>query len=273
MISIITINRNNAEGLQRTIESVIGQSYEPVDFIVIDGDSTDGSKAVLERYKDRIGTIVSEPDKGIYDAMNKGIKRAKGDYLLFLNSGDYLLQQVLGAVSLKLNTYDVISGNIVIEDEKGVQHRCQSQDRITWRFFSAMSLYHQATFISKKAFDTYGLYDDTFRLGGDYEFFIRLFFKHNASYHHISDFISYFKADGISNSASHMELNKTESQRAWEQNVSKAALEAMREQLAFENSKVHWLYAKSLTSPFYRFLLNGLYALRHWFNRLFKRRA
>ena len=90
MLSIITINYNNINGLQNTLQSVFCQSRHDFEWIVIDGGSTDGSKELLEKYTNRINYWVSEPDHGIYEAMNKGIKVAKGDYLQFLNSGDCL---------------------------------------------------------------------------------------------------------------------------------------------------------------------------------------
>lgn len=272
MITIITINKNNAEGLKQTIKSVIDQTYKLVDFIVIDGASTDGSKQVIEASRDKLSVALSEPDTGIYNAMNKGIQLAKGDYLLFLNSGDKLLNNdVLTNIAPLLNSADVISGNIVIEDENGITHQCLSQDDISWRYFSAMSLYHQATFVSKKTFETYGNYDERFKLGGDYEFFIRIFFKYNASYRHIAEFISYFKSDGISNNSAYAELNKKEAQQAREFNLSKQVLKEFAEQLAFENSKIYWLYLKSRSSLLYRKIFDFFYALRYHMNRLIKK--
>ena len=90
-LSIITVNLNKAKGLQKTIESVIFQTFTDYEYIIIDGGSTDGSKQIIEQYADKITYWVSEPDSGIYNGMNKGIKVAKGEYCLFLNSEDYLL--------------------------------------------------------------------------------------------------------------------------------------------------------------------------------------
>lgn len=89
-ISIITINFNNKDGIEKTISSVVAQTYKDIQYIIIDGDSTDGSVEVIKKYHEDIDYWISEPDKGIYDAMNKGILKATGDYVLFLNSGDYL---------------------------------------------------------------------------------------------------------------------------------------------------------------------------------------
>jgi len=113
-LSIITVNLNNKSGLQKTIDSVISQTYKDFEWIIIDGGSTDGSKELIEQYSQYITYWISEPDKGIYNAMNKGIVQAKGEYLQFLNSGDalydkYVLDKILKATNI---TSDIITGSI-----------------------------------------------------------------------------------------------------------------------------------------------------------------
>ena len=88
ILSVITIVYNNVKDIERTILSVTGQTYQNIEYIVVDGLSTDGTLAVIHRYKDRIAQIISEKDEGIYDAMNKGLAAVKGDYVIFMNSGD-----------------------------------------------------------------------------------------------------------------------------------------------------------------------------------------
>jgi glycosyltransferase involved in cell wall biosynthesis len=271
VISIVTINKNNASGLTSTIESVVSQSYPNVDFIVVDGDSTDGSKEVLKHYHNKIASCLSEPDTGIYDAMNKGIRLSKGDYLIFLNSGDcFNNPYVLEKIAPQLKDYDVISGDIVIEDEKGIIHTMQSQDEIFLDFFLNMSLYHQATFISKKAFETYGLYNQSFKLGGDYEFFIRLFFKYNATYYHINELVSNFKTDGISNNPDFSQLNKTEAKRAWQLNVSDRTYTIFIESQQFKDSSVYWMYLKTTSSNVYKKIFLAINLLRTKLYRFIK---
>ena len=110
-LSIITINFNNCEGLQKTIESVVSQSFKDFEWIVIDGGSTDGSRELLEQYADHITYWVSELDKGVYNAMNKGIKVAKGEYVNFMNSGDvYASASILEDVFSTSHTADVLYG-------------------------------------------------------------------------------------------------------------------------------------------------------------------
>lgn len=236
-LSIITINYNNKAGLQKTIDSVIEQTDKTFEFIVIDGNSDDGSKTVIEHYKSHFTYSVSEPDKGIYNAMNKGIQKANGEYLLFLNSGDWLFSPAtVACLTEHLNQFDVISGDINIFQD-GKWHPIQSQDSISIDYFLNISLYHQATFIKKELFTTYGLYKEEFRISGDYEFFIRTLLKENASYHHIPVIISNFVTDGISNNTSYLELNLKEREMSWKMNFSDPVIHYFQNSAHLSNSK------------------------------------
>ena len=114
-LSIITVNLNNKDGLQKTIDSVISQTYKDFEWIIIDGGSTDGSKELIENYSDYVSYWVSEPDKGIYNAMNKGIKQSHGEYLQFLNSGDIFIEDnTLKQVVSQLVNEDIVFGYAVI---------------------------------------------------------------------------------------------------------------------------------------------------------------
>ncbi len=272
LVSIITINYNNAKGLERTFHSVFNQTNKDFEYIVIDGNSTDGSKNIILQNESKIGYSISEPDKGIYDAMNKGIAKAKGDYILFLNSGDYLLDpNTIENVKSELHTFDVISGDLILEEKNQTKHYLKSIDEIEISHFLNISLYHQATFISKKMFEVYGLYDETFKLGGDYEFFIRIFFKFNATYKHINKPISYFVADGISNNPLYSEINKSERQKSWKQNVSDRTLNIFNDYTAVRKSNVYWLYIKENNSNFYHFILKSIYKTRSYLYKILNR--
>lgn len=269
MISVITINKNNCGGLQNTLKSVACQNYPDFELIVIDGDSNDGSKSLLSEYKNTIRIGISEPDKGIYDAMNKGIKHSTGNYLLFLNSGDTLLDPgVLARMAPHLKECDVISANIVIEDKNGQKHRCFSYTDIDLEFFLEKSLYHQSTFISSEAFKKYGLYNSEFKLSGDYELFIRLFFKYNASYCYVNEFVACFKEDGISNNNAFNQLKKTEWEQAWGLNVSQRTLALLRQGQDFKNSTTYWIYNKTLSPGIYRSVFSFVYSLRRKMYRM-----
>src|SRR6476620_8472507 len=124
-ISIITINYNDKEGLKKTIESVISQTFKDFEFLVIDGNSSDGGKDVLEQYKAHIDYCVSEPDTGVYNAMNKGIRAATGDFVLFLNSGDLLYKNdILGRVNASIdNEYGIYYGDVIVQKPSSRRHK------------------------------------------------------------------------------------------------------------------------------------------------------
>ncbi|MBK5721752.1 glycosyltransferase [Dysgonomonas sp. Marseille-P4677] len=207
-LSIITINFNNASGLQKTINSVLSQTYKNYEYIVIDGGSTDGSKELIESYSDKIDYWVSEPDKGIYNAMNKGIRQAKGEYLHFLNSGDiyannYVLQEVF-----EQKTYESpILRGIQICDNKGCQTKWINRGNrdITLYDLYIDTLQHQATFIHQDLFKKYGLYDEKYKIVSDWIFFLKAMLGGESSTYLNFDIVI-FDMTGISNNA---EFRKT----------------------------------------------------------------
>lgn len=179
-LSIITINLNNCEGLSRTINSVIEQTFMDYEYIIIDGGSKDGSVDIIKKYENKINNWISEEDRGIYSAMNKGIKNATGEYCLFLNSGDYLYSPtVLESVFRDSPISDLICCLLNIEKADGSDPEIYSIDteRITNRYMFVRSLPHPSTLIKKELFGKYGLYDESFKIAGDYEFFVRVIKK------------------------------------------------------------------------------------------------
>ena len=172
-LSVITINLNNADGLRKTIESVVSQTFSDYEYIVLDGGSKDDSVDIIKQYADRITFWVSEPDKGIYSAMNKGILQAKGEYCLFLNSGDYLVNKhILEKVfSLNLDT-DIFCtldfGKNSVED-------------ITFYDFLYKSLKHQSMFIKTNLFYKISLYDERYKIISDWIFYTLAIVKYNCS--------------------------------------------------------------------------------------------
>lgn len=196
-LSIITINYNNLEGLKKTFDSVFNQSFQDFEYIVIDGGSTDGSKEFIENNAEHISYWVSEPDKGIYNAMNKGIKVANGEYLLFLNSGDYLFEKssILMAYPF-LDNKDLIIFDISLDynDYKKTHHY---PTKYTFNYFRRGSLGHPTTIINKNMFLKYGLYNEENSIVSDWEFFILLFIN-NVSFIKVNEVLSVFSMDGIS---------------------------------------------------------------------------
>jgi glycosyltransferase involved in cell wall biosynthesis len=222
-LSIITINFNNREGLQKTIESVLSQTFSGYEYIVIDGGSTDGSIDIIKQYADHIHYWISEPDKGIFNAMNKGIQQSKGEYCYFLNSGDFLYSDtVLETVFREAYTEDILTGNYIERYKnksvlrKGRAHvREQEGKSLTLFDLFCGSLSHQATFIRKKLFDEYGLYDETYKIASDWLFFLKTIGLNGVKVKYIDTHIVYFDMNGISNDKSG--LSHREKMRALEE--------------------------------------------------------
>lgn len=197
-ISIVTINYNNASGLRQTIESVVDQSYPNLEYIVIDGGSTDGSKEVISAYKDQLHYWVSEPDQGIYYAMNKGIKAATGDYILFLNSGDFLVDKgIISEVAALSPNEDLVYGNLICENRPAGEEWYPSEP-LTFNYFYNSTLPHPSTFIKRALFTRIGLYNEQNKVASDWEFFLVATCKYNCTYRYINKFISVFADGGIS---------------------------------------------------------------------------
>lgn len=213
-LSIITINYNNRDGLKQTIKSVVSQSFRDFEWLLIDGGSSDGSKEILENYKENFTYWCSERDKGVYDAMNKGILRAKGEYCLFLNSGDWLLHEnVLRDVFLEEHRSDILVGWIErTKHGKRILDKGFNTDKITIRHLLRNSLPHQATFIKRNLFEKYGLYDDTLKIVSDWKFFVKCIILHDATIENLHLPITYYEGGGLSDHSENggtAEWNKT----------------------------------------------------------------
>ena len=237
LISVITINYNNAKGLEKTIESVISQSFQDFEFIVIDGHSSDASTDIIKQ-NDRINYWVSEKDQGIYDAQNKGIEKATGKYLLFLNSGDSLVNIiVLEKVSHFLSgDKSIYYGDLILE-KNDRQEKHLAPNEIDTDFMLNSTFWHPCVFIKAELFKDFGLYNTDFSIAGDYEFFIRCLLKPGVTTEHIPEFITLFDGNGISNDTSHIELQVQEREKAWKLNVSEMTYESLKKQNAFSRSK------------------------------------
>ncbi len=197
-LSIITINYNNAIGLQKTIKSVINQSFKDIEYIIIDGGSTDGSVDVIKKHEKYIDYWISEPDNGIYNAMNKGILVANGEYLLMLNSGDYLISKnILNQAFFKKWESDIIYGD-VLWHYNGKIFESDFNEKLTFQFFRNNAICHQSTFIRKSLHNLIGLYDENCEIVSDWKFILLAICKYNISYKRISLVISVCGCDGIS---------------------------------------------------------------------------
>ena len=190
--SIITINYNNCEGLRRTIESVVNQTCHDFEYIIIDGGSTDGSVDVIKQYADQIDYWVSEPDKGIYNAMNKGVVVAKGEYCLFMNSGDCLYNsRVIHDVLANSLDAEVVTGGIKRADG----NIYFAPKKVSMRHFYRRTLFHQASFIGTELLRRIP-YDETLTIASDWKFFIDAIVVNGCSYSPINIIIADMEADG-----------------------------------------------------------------------------
>lgn len=202
-ISIITINYNNATGLKQTIDSVIKQTYQKIEYIIIDGGSADGSLESIKKHESEINYWISEKDGGIYPAMNKGIEKATGDYLIFLNSGDYLLNQnvISNCIDeLLLDTsIDVLYGDMHIPGDTNTEHfkKIKHPAYLDLMFLKNNNINHQASLIKAKVFKDLGLYPAHYQLAGDYWLYISCFI-HNYRFKKIDQALVYFDYIGLS---------------------------------------------------------------------------
>ncbi|MFD0762121.1 glycosyltransferase family 2 protein [Lutibacter aestuarii] len=196
IVSIITINYNNQLGLQKTMDSVLAQQWRNFEYLVIDGGSTDESIPIIKANEKHIDYWVSEKDSGIFNAMNKGIKKATGNYLLFLNSGDVLNGATALLDFIKHPNFkgDIIYGDYVFENGQKIY-----PDGLTPLFFVKSSLPHQSTFFKSTIFDEMGSYDETYKIAADRAFYIKCFLSEKYSFTHIQYPLTIFDLSGISN--------------------------------------------------------------------------
>lgn len=224
-LSIITINYNNLEGLKSTVESVVNQTWQKFEYIIIDGGSTDGSAEYIESQRTHIDYWVSEPDKGIYNAMNKGIAKATGEYLLFLNSGDHLFDnETISKCNVHLNLYDLITFDIQMIERK-ISKIVSYPDRLRFSNLFADMICHQSTFHKNELFDTVGLYDENMKFVSDWKFLILALFKYNCSYTRIKETLATYYLDGISSDEINREMLLYEKRQVLEENFNEYILD------------------------------------------------
>lgn len=201
-VSIITVNLNDKVGLEKTIKSVLSQTFTNYEFLIIDGKSSDGSVNVIKQHADQIHYWISEPDKGIYNAMNKGIQKATGEYCFFLNAGDlFASENVLTDIfaddlheSFICGQYIREKGGVFIEQDP---YRNRTWDLALYDIFSDF-LCHQAFFIKTDNFTKYGLYDEQLRVISDWKLFLIAIGIHHEKVVYKDVCISIFNIEGLS---------------------------------------------------------------------------
>jgi glycosyltransferase involved in cell wall biosynthesis len=176
LISVVTVVYNGSQHLEQAVQSVINQDYENIEYIIIDGGSTDGSVDIIRKYGDKIAYWVSEPDQGIFHAMNKGIKKATGDFIGILNADDWyepgIITQVAKAAADKSEQVVFYFDYYHYDEELSVDSKVKRFS--TREYWKGMSILHQAMFIDRRVYERFGQYDLTYRLAADYEFLLRM---------------------------------------------------------------------------------------------------
>ena len=202
-VSLITIAYNSAETIEDTIKSIVAQDYSNIEYIIIDGGSTDKTLSIVDKFKDSITTIISEPDKGIYDAMNKGVQNATGDIVGILNSDDiYADNKVVSSIVEAIGNKDSIYADLVYVDR-------DNTDKITryWKsgkyrkgiFKKGWMPPHPTFFIKKSCYNQYGTYNLQLKSAADYELMLRMLHKYNISVAYLPEVITKMRVGGQSN--------------------------------------------------------------------------
>ncbi len=187
-VTIITVCFNSQDTIEDTIKSVISQTYNNYEYVVIDGGSTDDTNKIISRYKKYINTFISEKDVGIYDAINKGIKKSTGEIVSILHSDDTFydnktIQKVASYFKSNLSLDCLIGDTIIIKkNSQKVIRKYKANFFNKWMLYIGFSPPHPSTFIKKKIYDNYGFYNKNYTIAGDFDFFVRIFLKANINF-------------------------------------------------------------------------------------------
>lgn len=200
LISIVTVVYNGESTLEQTIQSVLNQNYDNVEYIIVDGGSKDRTLDIIKKYEDKIDYWQSEPDKGIYDAMNKGINLASGDFINFMNSGDYFANEFVIEKISKFSQ-DIIYGNVLIkQNEKIIE--LKHKDKLRFFYFAReATICHQSIFAKKSTFEN-NLFDQNYKIVAD-----RVWLKHciddkKCTYYHVDIPVCFYDNNGLSSDLS-----------------------------------------------------------------------
>ena len=204
-LSIITINLNNKHGLENTIRSVIEQTYEDFEYIVIDGGSTDGSVDSIWQFENKVAKWVSEKDTGIYNAMNKGLNYAKGTYCLFLNSGDYLITpDIINKVFSKKYEQDILYGELIFDFGIGRRDIARLPEKLDMPYLYNDNIWHPATFIKKSLLDSVSGYNEKYKIAADYDFFFNMIAIKKVKCRYLPFPIAVYDTSGVSSLSENM---------------------------------------------------------------------
>ena len=224
-ISIITVSYNSDKTISNTIDSVLSQEYNNLEYIIIDGGSTDKTNEIIESYGDKISQYISEKDDGIYDAMNKGIRISTGKYIGIINSDDFypdsnILQKVVNKIEEKKS--DCLYADLVYVDSenvKKIKRYWESGEFNRKKFTKGWMIPHPTFFVSKEIYNTFGLYNLTLKSASDYEMILRLLYKNKVSVSYLPEVTVHMRDGGYSNHSIWSRLRgNNEDLKAWEFN-------------------------------------------------------
>jgi glycosyltransferase involved in cell wall biosynthesis len=248
-VSVITINLNNKSGLGKTIQSVVNQTYSDFEYIIIDGGSTDGSLEIIKENGEKITYWVSEKDKGIYNAMNKGILKANGEYCLFINSGDYFIKStILDEMSGYINGEDILYGNGFFEANNNTLEKLECPVKLTLGFFTIYCLLHPCTLIKRSLFYEYGLYNESNKIVSDGEFFINTIILNEVKTRLIPLDIAIAEDNGISRNIEFKEILEDERKKLFINFFPGYVLDLMNEYKDLKLENMNLSYEKNILS-------------------------
>lgn len=200
LFSIITVCYNEEKNIEKTCKSVSEQTSKEFEWIVIDGKSTDNTLDILKKYNKKITVLISEKDEGICDAYNKGIKKARGEYILFLNGGDPInnnnvIKQASSLIKKDNKKADIYYGDVLYENGELVSFEKSVLDK---KFFQSKTISHEATFIRANLFKKYGEYNKQYKIVGDFDFWVKAIVVNKVKTKHLPITVSIFKLNGVS---------------------------------------------------------------------------
>lgn len=262
-LSVITINYNDAAGLEKTIQSVVAQTVTDFEFIVIDGGSSDSSVDLLKKYAQRISFWSSEKDNGIYDAQNKGVSKANGEYLIFLNAGDcfyndFVVEKFYAFV--EKHNPKVIYGNSNVVNADGSSYVLTPPDLLDLNFWYANTLNHQAVFFNSSLFKQYGLFSTHYKYVSDFEHLFKIYVKEPSGFYHFDTVVCNYDNTGITSKDEFHQLIIQERKQIIKTNVSRDVFLSMRahylQRLTFSRRCITVIretpFLKGLLKPFYQ---------------------
>ncbi|MBQ9640469.1 MAG: glycosyltransferase [Bacteroidaceae bacterium] len=266
-LSVVTINYNNLHGLRQTVGSMLKQTFHDYEWIVVDGGSSDGSCEFLDEMKAHFAWLVSEPDRGIYNALNKGARMAKGEFLYFLNSGDELyapdvLQRLLE--SPEADEADMLYGDVCFcyPDREDIGRQ---PERLTLQYLRKAPLNHQSTLVRRECFERLGGFDERFSIAADWRLLVQMKLE-ACRFVYVPGVVCRYDMGGISYRS--QDLMEQEREQFFEELVPAVYREALDELYTFDNKPCIQTRDYCAESRCYRRWIRSLLHVITWFHRL-----